>query len=84
MLAALVLRHEGVLALLPDHAGVHEVLEDDCGILVLLGRLLHLGQLLLHRFEPGHLGPDHVLLLELRRLLLGDLYLGAAALGVLL
>ena len=73
-----------MVALLPDHAGVHEVLEDDGGVLVLLVSLLQLGQLLLHRVEPGHLGANRVLLLELGGLLLSYLDLSAPPLRILL
>ena len=73
-----------MVALLPDHPGVHEILEDDGGVLVLLMSLLQLGQLLFHCVEPGHLGANHVLLLKLGGLLLSYLDLYAPPLRILL
>ena len=83
-----VVGHEGVVALLSHDARLHQVVDELGGALVLLQLLLVLLQLALgilerglmsreltlHLVEPGHLGAEGVLLLEVR--LLGVSYLG--------
>ena len=93
-LALRVIGNEGVVALLSDDAGLHQVVDEDGRTLVQLQLLLVLLQLALgilecglmsrelalHFVEPGHLGAGRVFLLEVGRLGVGDLSLGPSPL----
>ena len=93
-LALGVVGDERMVALLPDDVGLHQVVDEDCRALVQLQLLLVLLQLALgilecglmsreltlYLVEPGHLGADGVLLLEVGRLGVGDLRLGPSPL----
>ena len=89
-----VVGHEGMVTLLPDDAGLHQVVDEHGGTLVQLQLLLVLLQLALGILEcclmsreltlylvkPGHLGAGGVFLLEVSRLGVGDLRLGPSPL----
>ena len=81
-LALSVLGHEDVIALTVDHLGLHEVIQDHSSCVVgdFSNLLLLLSKLVLHFIKPGHFGSNHVLLRELRLLLINDLGLGSSAL----
>ena len=80
-LALSVLGHEDVIALTVDHLGLHEVIQDHSSCMVgdVSNLLLLLSKLVLHFIKPGHFGSYHVLLRELRLLVIDDLGLGPSA-----
>ena len=75
---------ELVLSVLLEHPGRDQVALEDRGVLVHSCLRLGLGQLVLELVDPSDLGPDGILLVEFRLIVVLDLPLGPSSLALML